>query len=128
MNFLYILLSCAPIPIETSYEEQGCLDWSPNQQNQPELNIVRDGADLLVYRNYVIQYCDGDFIPGVEMTDTYKVSIREYWDSGDNSCETCLAPTVRLKNYGDQFIEFWWYVGDSSISFNVIDTDALTNE
>ena len=126
LNLLY-LLACAPIPIEASYEEQGCIDWDPNLQHESELNIVRDGSDLLVYRNYVIQYCDGEFVPQVD-PDTYKVLIREFWNSEDSSCETCLAPTVRIKNYEGQFLEFWWYIGDNDISFNIIDTDQLDDE
>jgi hypothetical protein len=127
LNLLYTI-ACAPVELNTSYEELGCSDWDPNEENQPVLNLEMDGRDLLVYRNYVIQYCDGEFVPAVEMMDSDSFSIREFWNSEDNTCETCFAPTVRIKDYDGQYIEFWWYIGDSAISFNVVDTDVLNAE
>ena len=57
--------------------------------------------------------------------DSYKLSIREYWTVSDATvdCETCFSPSVRMTSYPIENLEFWWYVGESAISFDVIDTD-----
>ena len=120
-----LLLACAPTEIEMSSEVLGCRDWNPSEDYTPTLEIVRDGADILISRNYVDQYCDADFTPTLDVLSQYKISIRESWVVQSNDCSSCSAPTVRLHDYQGDFLEFWWYIGESAISFNVINTDEL---
>lgn len=120
-----LLFACQPTEIEMSSEVQGCQNWNPSEDNVPVLEITRDGDDVLIYRNYVDQYCDAEFTPTLDVLSQYKVSIRESWTVQNNDCSSCSAPTVRLHDYQGDFFEFWWYIGDSAISFNVINTDEL---
>lgn len=122
---LYILAACAPIEIEMSSEVQGCHNWNPSEEYTPVLEIQRDGDDILISRNYVEQYCDADFTPTLDVLNSYKISIRESWTVQNNDCSFCSAPTIRLHDYQGDFWEFWWYIGDSAISYNVINTDEL---
>ena len=105
-------------------ETEGCQNWDPNSETEQTLNIYYDNDDLIVQRTGVIQHCDSEFSPVIEQMDSYKLSIREYWINSEEvtDCQTCFNPTVRLTNYPSRMLEFWWYIGDSSISFDVIDT------
>ena len=124
MIYLLFTLACAPIQLDYSSETEGCQDWDPNSETEPTLNIYYDNEDLVVQRTGVIQSCDAEFSPVIEQMDSYKLSIREYWTNSQevNDCQTCFSPTVRLTTYPNRMLEFWWYIGESSISFDVIDT------
>ena len=121
---LFTLLACNPLELEYSTETQGCQDWDPSSDTESTLNIYKEGEDLLIQRTGVIQNCEADFAPVIEQIDSYKLSIREYWNVSDAAidCETCLSPTVRM-TYPTRNLEFWWYVGENSISFDVVDTE-----
>ena len=120
-----ILFACNPVPLEYSTEEQGCQNWDPNTDTESSLNIYFEGDDLVIQRTGVFQHCESEFTPVIEQQDSYKLSIREYWTTSDatEDCETCFNPSVRLTSYPNRDLEFWWYIGDSAISFDVIDTD-----
>ena len=126
MILIYLLTACQPTELSMNSEIQGCSNWNPSIQQESVLQIALENNDLLISRNYVDQYCDAEFTP-VLTVDNYKVTIREYWNTNSNDCSTCSAPTVRIENYEGDFFEFWWYIGESSISFNVINTDALND-
>ena len=121
---LLFTIACNPFQLEFSSETEGCQDWNPNTDTVPTLNIFYDQEDLIVQRTGVLQNCDAEFTPVIEQMDSYKLSIKEYWTNseGVNDCQTCFSPTIRLTAYPDQMLEFWWYVGDSEISFDVIDS------
>ncbi len=125
--YLLVLIACAPTPIEFYSETEGCTDWNPSSDTEPYLNIAQKDNMLLVQRQGVEQYCDATFTPVIEQIDSYKIGIREYWDISQSSrdCQTCLAPTVVFTEFPTRQLEFWWYVGDNGISFDVIDTDAI---
>ena len=121
---ILLLLHCAPLELEYSSETNGCTNWDPNVETVPELNLFYDNEDLIVQRNGVFNHCDATFTPVIAQIDGYKLSIREYWTAVEDSaaCNSCFSPTVRFSNLGKRNLEFWWYVGDEGISFDVIDT------
>ena len=125
MYFLF-LLNCAPLQLEYSTETNGCSNWDPNIETVPKLELFYDNEDLIVQRTGVFQHCDATFNPVIEQIDGYKLSIREYWSTVDETqaCNSCFSPAVRFTNLGNRSLEFWWYVGDEAISFDVIDTEA----
>lgn len=125
INLLFILFACGPVPLEYSTEEQGCQNWDPNADAESSLNIYFEGEELVIQRTGVLQHCEAQFSPIIEQQDSYKLSIREYWTTSDATvdCETCFSPSVRLTSYPNRDLEFWWYIGDNAISFDVIDTD-----
>lgn len=122
--FVSIISACNPKPLELSAEMYGCENQDFSEQEDSVLEIEKDGSDLLVRRTNVLQNCDAVFTPTFE-TDQWKVYIREYWTSEDNSCQSCFSPTIRIANYEGDSLEFWWYLGDDSISFNVIDSSSV---
>ena len=124
IHLFSLFLACNPIELEYSTETQGCQNWDPNVA-ESTLNIYYEGEDLVVQRTGVLQHCESNFNPVIEQQDGYKLTIREFWDIPDTAtdCETCFSPTVRLTSYPNRDLEFWWYIGDSAISFDVIDTD-----
>lgn len=124
MIYFLLAIACKPIQLDYSSETGGCQDWDPNTDTVPTLNIYYDNDDLIVQRTGVIQHCDAEFTPVIDQMDSYKLSIREYWTNSEdvNECQTCTSPTVRLTSYPNRMLEFWWYIGDSGISFDVIDT------
>ena len=126
MTYLILtLLACSPLELEYSTETQGCQNWDPNADTESTLNIYFEDDDLIIQRTGVFQHCESEFAPVIEQIDSYKLSIREYWNVSDASvdCETCFSPTVRMTSYPNRNLEFWWYVGESAISFDVIDTE-----
>jgi len=122
-----LLLACGTPTIEYTASVEGCRDWNPTETTTPYLDIYEDNGDLVVERWGVIQSCDAAFTPVIEPINGYKISIREYWDASDTSpdCETCLAPTIRFSQYPSRTLEFWWYLGNEAISFDVIDTELV---
>ena len=120
-------IACNPPELEYSSSIEGCTDWNPNDDAEPELEILMEGDDLLVRRRGVIQYCDAEFTPVVEQLNNFKFGVREYWNTEDVDldCQTCLTPTVRFTQYPSRVVEFWWYIGDNGISFDVTDTNEI---
>lgn len=127
MIFLIHFLACPPPTIEYTATIEGCRDWNPTEATSSYLDVYKDNGDLVVQRWGVMQYCDADFTPVIEPINNYKFSIREYWDTSESStdCETCLAPTIRFSQYPSRTLEFWWYLGNDGISFDVIDTESV---
>jgi hypothetical protein len=120
---LFLLWACAPQQLKFSGETLGCedLDFSDESQ-ESELVLKTDGSDLLVSRTLVYQNCDAEFAP-IYKNDGDKIHIREYWETNDTSCQTCFQPTVRIIDGAGLDLEFWWYLGDESNSFNLIQTE-----
>ena len=127
MNLFIIFIACNPPEIEYTSTVEGCTDWNPNEDTVPSLEILMEDEDLIVRRRGVIQYCDAEFIPVIEQLNGYKFGIREYWntDDADLDCQTCLTPTVRFTQYPSRTVEYWWYIGDNGISFDVTDTNEI---
>jgi len=125
MIHILLLLNCAPLEIEYTSETNGCTNWDPNLETVPKLDIYFEEDDLIVQRTGVFKHCDTTFTPVIEQLDGYKLSIREYWTVTDDteSCSSCFSPAVRFANLANRKLEFWWYVGDEAISFDVIDTE-----
>ena len=120
------LVGCATSELEFSTETVGCSNWDFNNPENSYLQILRDGNDVLVSRQGVIQQCDAQFTASYSVDD-YKIHIRENWvlPEGNSDCEVCLAPTVRIVDYQEQELEFWWYEGDDNIAFGVVQTSEL---
>ena len=127
MILLISMLACKPPQIEYSSAVEGCTDWNPNEETVSTLEIAMEGDDVLVSRRGVMQYCDAEFTPVIEQLNQFKFGIREYWntDDVDLDCQTCLMPTVRFTQYPSRTVEFWWYIGDNGISFDVTDTNEI---
>ena len=126
MTIFSLFLACNPIELQYSSETQGCQNWDPSATTESSLNIYYEGEDLIIQRTGVLQHCKSDFNPIIDQQGSYKLTIREFWDASDTDldCETtCFSPTVRLTSYPNRALEFWWYIGDNPISFDVIDTD-----
>lgn len=120
---LFLFWACAPQQLEFSAETLGCEDLDFSDENQEsELALKTDGSDLLVSRTLVYQNSDATFVPIYE-SDDYKIYIREYWETNDTSSQICFQPTVRIIGAADLDLEFWWYLGDASSSFNLIQTE-----
>ena len=125
MIYLIYAFACNPLELEYSTETQGCQDWNPSDDIESSLNIYYENEDLVIQRMGVFQQCGAEFAPVIEQMESYKLSIREYWDASEEAvdCETCFNPTVRMTSYPNRDLEFWWYIGESPISFDVIDTE-----
>ncbi len=125
-----LLFACTPQSLEFYTDAEGCKNWNPTEETEPYLRIYQQEGSLIVQRQGVEQYCDATFTPVIEQMNSYKIAIREYWDVSDNThdCQTCLAPTVTFTESPNRKLEFWWYVGDNGISFDVIDTEDISIE
>lgn len=122
---LLLLWSCAPTELEFSTEVLGCenFDFSAEENGESQLKIETDkGLDLLVSRTFVYQNADAIFSPTYEIDD-YKVYIREFWETEDDSFQVCFQPIVRVLNSADLSLEFWWYIGNEAISFDLVQSN-----
>jgi len=126
MLLLSNILACGTSELDFSPEINGCSNWDFNNPDNTYLQIVRDGNDILISRQGVIQECDAEFTPEYSV-DGYKIHVYENWllSETPSECETCLAPTIRINNYDEQELEFWWFEGSDSIPFGVVQTSEL---
>lgn len=121
---LLLLWACAPTELNFEAEATGCenLDFSEEETGESQLKIETDGDDLLISRTFVYQNCDATFTPTYDM-DEYQIHIREFWETEDNTCQVCFQPTVRVLGGASMELEFWWYIGDSPNSFDLVQSN-----
>ena len=119
---IWLLFACAPISLEFSAENNGCVNHDFDNPEESELIMTEEENDLVIQRPIVYQSASAEFVPQYSI-DRYKVFIREYWE-GEGSSDFCWNPTVRILNHPDVNLEFWWYVGDEPISVDVLQYEA----
>ena len=122
MRALPILLlgACSQTEVVIGHELQGCEDYDPS--NPPVEQLSYEESDLLVevFRDGVIESCDVDFDPEVEIEEGI-ILVREYWtESEDGDCSTCFRPTILLKDPDPGDYDLEWYIGDDRIPFDNI--------
>jgi len=118
---IWMFFACNPISLEFSPENAGCINHDFDDPDQSEIALIEEDQDLLIRRTNVFRSSSAEFKPTYSVNG-YKVSIREYWDGGSDD-QFCWNPTVRIINHPNEFLEFWWYEGDSNISTNIIQYD-----
>ncbi|MFT5680730.1 MAG: hypothetical protein ACI8RZ_001636 [Myxococcota bacterium] len=119
---LLAMLGCGS-QLYVDHDQVGCVDYDFDNPGEEAIEIVQDGADLIISHTNLVQTCDAVFEP-VLSSDGSTLEIREYWGEGSSDCEACLTPRVIISDAPGRKIEVRWYIGDDDIPLDVIEVKA----
>jgi hypothetical protein len=120
MRFLSLLLmmGCSEVRVVIGHEVTGCTDYDPDDPPEEVLDYAMEDLLVSVFREGVIESCDVDFEPDIEL-DGKVIVIREYWsETEDAGCTTCFVPTILLKDPDPGEYDLNWYLGEDRIPFD----------
>ena len=117
---LSMMLGCTT-PLSFSSDQPGCNDYDFNDPPESAMEVSQQNLSLHVRRTNVIEACDALFRPEVTTEGTL-VIIREFWarggDTGEDSCETCMVPTLTFTDPPSRNFEFRWYLENADVPFS----------
>lgn len=115
---LVLLAACGTEEIVVSHDAPGCENVDPEHPPRETLEVEQDGVSWHVIHYGVFEACSAEFDPEIE-TDGRVVTVREIWlDAEDDSCTTCFAPRVTLKDPPPGKYGVFWYVDEGDVPFD----------